>query len=201
MTLDKDRKQTKYGHKRETHDTHNTWQRTTWVSLPKNKNSAIKYSTSCCSKPLRPSVMGRSRWEACRSICKHLFTRHGQNISRVEQQQTGKEQARHKSSPVNRWGRSVANVIQGAKRREIIQLHDNSSGRGKQSPNYRTRERSKAGYELQGRQRSDKKWDTQARIKTRMTQPINRIKQDLDSENLEWLHNVATTRRAINARQ
>ncbi len=145
--------------------------------------------------------MRRTRWEACRSICKHLFTRHGQNISRVEQQQTGKEQARHKSSPVNRWGRSAANVIQGAKRREIIQLHDNSPGRGKQSPNYKTRDRSKAGYKLQGRQRSDKKWDTQARIKTRMTQPINRIKQDLDSENLEWLHNVATTRRAINARQ
>ncbi len=123
-----------------THTTHGNEQRT-WVSLPKNKNSAIKYSPSCCSKPLRPSVMGRTRWEACRSICKHLFTRHGQNISRVEQQQTGKEQARHKSSPVNRWGQSAANVIQGAKRREIIQLHDNSPGRGKQSPNYRMRER------------------------------------------------------------
>ncbi len=83
--------------------------------------------------------------------------RHGQNTGRVEQQQMGKARARHKSSPVNRRGRSVANVIQGAKQREINLVHDNSPGRGKQSPNDKTRERSKTGYKLQGRQRSDKK--------------------------------------------
>ncbi len=109
--------------------------------------------------------------------------------------------ARHKSSPVSRRGRSAANVIQGAKQREIIQEHDNSPGWGKQSPNNKTRERSKAGYKLQGRQRLDKKRDTQARIKTRMTQAKNRIKLDLNSENSERLRNVVITRRAINAKQ
>ncbi len=39
--------------------------------------------------------------------------------------------------------------------------------------NDKTKERSKVGYKLQGRQRSDKKWDTQARIKIRMIQAIN----------------------------
>ncbi len=72
---------------------------------------------------------------------------------------------------------------------------------GKQSPNNKTRERSKAGYKLQGRQRLDKKRDTQARIKTRMTQAKNRIKLDLNSENSERLRNVVITRRAINAKQ
>ncbi len=53
-----------------------------------------------------------------------FINKHGQNTGRVKQQQTGMARARHKSSPVSRRGRSVANVIQGAKQREIIQVHE-----------------------------------------------------------------------------
>ncbi len=74
-----------------------------------------------------------------------FINKHGQNAGRVEHQQT--DIRRHKTSPVSRWGRSAANVIQGAKQRET---NDNSPGWGKQSPNDKTRERSQAGYKLQG---------------------------------------------------
>ncbi len=57
---------------------------------------------------------------------KVFINKHGQNAGRVEHQQTDMARARHKSSPVSRRGRSAANVIQGAKQREIIQVHDNS---------------------------------------------------------------------------
>ncbi len=80
-----------------------------------------------------------------------FINKHCQNKGRVEHQQTGLARTKHKSSPVNRQGRSAVNVIQGAKQREIIQVHDNSPGRGKQSPNDKARERSKAGCKLQGR--------------------------------------------------
>ncbi len=85
-----------------------------------------------------------------------FINKHGQNTGRFEHQQTGTARGRQKSSPVNRRGRLAANVIQGAKQREIIQVHENSPGRGKESPNDKRRDRSKASYKLQGRQRSDK---------------------------------------------
>ncbi len=64
-------------------------------------------------------------------INKHVKTQAGSNTN--NRYGTGKTQ----SSPVSRRGRSAANVIQGAKQREIIQEHDNSPGWGKQSPNTR----------------------------------------------------------------
>ncbi len=47
-----------------------------------------------------------------------FINKHGQNTGRVEHQQTGMAQARHKSSPVNRRGRSVAKVIRGKTKRD-----------------------------------------------------------------------------------
>ncbi len=37
----------------------------------------------------------------------------------------------------------------GAKQREIIQIHGDSPGRGKECPNDKAREKSKAGYKVQ----------------------------------------------------
>ncbi len=111
---------------------------------------------------------GANEMRAMQIHMQAFIHRHGQDTGRVEQQQIGMAWARHKSTPVNRRSRSEVNVIPGAKQREIIQVHDNSPGRGEQSPNDKTRERSRAEYKLQGRQRSDKKQDTQARIKTQL---------------------------------
>ncbi len=95
------------------------------------------------------SVTGRMRRETCRSICKLYYTATwSKTQAGLKHQQTGMARAKHKSSPVNRRGRSVANIIQGwgAKQREIIQIHGNSPGRGRQSPNDKEREKSKACY-------------------------------------------------------
>ncbi len=78
-----------------------------------------------------------------------FINKHGQNTGRVEHQQTGMVHTRHKSGQVNR--KSSANVIQGAKQREISQAHNNSPGRGKQSPNdKRERERERERDPRQG---------------------------------------------------
>ncbi len=80
--------------------------------------------------------------EACGSICKLLLinmVKHRQVRTPANRYGTGKT----KSSTVNRRGRSAANVIQGAKQREIIQVHENSPGRGKESPNDKRRDRSR----------------------------------------------------------
>ncbi len=57
--------------------------------------------------------------------------KHRKNTGGVKQQQTGMARTRHKSSPVSGQGRLAANVIQGAKQREIIQVHYNNPGRGR----------------------------------------------------------------------
>ncbi len=51
----------------------------------------------------------------------------------------GKQVYSGQDTRVNRWGRSMVNVIQGSKQREIIQVHSNSPARGKQSPNDATK--------------------------------------------------------------
>ncbi len=61
------------------------------------------------------TVMRQQGRETCRSICMLYSKTWSQKRQRVKQWQTGISWARHKSSPVNRWGRSAANVIQGGK--------------------------------------------------------------------------------------
>ncbi len=57
-----------------------------------------------------------------------FINKHGQNAGRVEHQQTDMARTRHKKSPVSRQSRSAANVIKGAKQRELIQVHVKSRG-------------------------------------------------------------------------
>ncbi len=60
-------------------------------------------------------VMRWQGWETYWSICK-LYTKTWlQKRQKVKQWKTGISWARHKCSPVNRWGRTATNVIQGGK--------------------------------------------------------------------------------------